>query len=173
MTAVTVQDDLLSEWFRKWRKPLRNFLGHRASIPPSDVDDLAQEVFARLLRYSEAELVENPQGYLFRIASNVATEWRERARIRYPHDDTWLESIEIHMDACPEGIYESEEFAKEVQAAMDTLPPRQNQILRMHVFDEMTYKQIAAELNLTYRIVLRDLTRAYSTLRMTIEKEKL
>src|SRR5688572_6915454 len=61
--------------FRRWRKPLRQWLSHRSGIKSADLDDLVQEVFLRLLRYSTAEVIGNPQGYLFRIAHNVATEW--------------------------------------------------------------------------------------------------
>ena len=64
-------------------------------MPPGDIDDLAQEVFLRLLRYSDDIAVDNPQGYLFRIAANVANEWRERSRVRKPHDDSWLEELQI------------------------------------------------------------------------------
>ena len=60
------------------------------------MDDLAQEVFLRLLRYSDEVAVENPQGYLFRIAANVANEWRDRSRVRQPHDRSWLD--ELHID---------------------------------------------------------------------------
>ena len=84
------RDGRLIEWFGKWRKPIRNWLRNRASVPPGDIDDLAQEVFLRLLRYSDDITVDNPQGYLFRIAANVANEWRERSRVRKPHDDSWL-----------------------------------------------------------------------------------
>jgi hypothetical protein len=39
-----------------------------------------------LLRYDRAELVEHPKAYLFRMATNLATEWALRARSRHPHD---------------------------------------------------------------------------------------
>ena len=43
----------------------------------------------------------------------------------------------------------------------------------MHVSNGLTYKQIAQQLGLTYRIVLRNLTAAYSTLRMNFRPEDL
>ena len=56
---------------------------------------------------------------------------------------------------------------------MDRLPPRQREVLLLHVNEGLTYKQIAQQRGLTYRIVLRDLTRAYSTLRMQLRLEDL
>src|SRR5688572_19260924 len=68
-------------WFGRWRKPIRRWFSSRASVPSNEVDDLSQEVFLRLLRYSDDVAVENPQGYLFRIAANVASEWRDLSRV--------------------------------------------------------------------------------------------
>jgi RNA polymerase sigma-70 factor (ECF subfamily) len=159
------------EWFEAWRKPLCAWLRRRASVPPADIDDLAQEVFLRLLRYSDETAVENPQGYLFRIAANVANEWRERARVRHPHDNVWLEDLQIDANQQPENATRTDDRDRLVQAAVLLLPPRQREILMLHVNEGLTYKQIAAARGLTYRIVLRDLTRAYSSLRMQLKVE--
>lgn len=167
------RDSRLIEWFGKWRKPIRSWLRNRASVPPGDIDDLAQEVFLRLLRYSDDIAVDNPQGYLFRIAANVANEWRERSRIRKPHDDSWLEELQIESGEEPENAFARSRATEYVQAAVDRLPPRQREVLLLHVNEGLTYKQIAQQRGLTYRIVLRDLTRAYSTLRMQLRLEDL
>lgn len=167
------RDGRLIEWFGKWRKPIRSWLRNRASVPPGDIDDLAQEVFLRLLRYSDHIAVDNPQGYLFRIAANVANEWRERSRVRKPHDDSWLEELQIESGEEPENAFARTRSNEYVQAAVDRLPPRQREVLLLHVNEGLTYKQIAQQRGLTYRIVLRDLTRAYSTLRMQLRLEDL
>ena len=163
----------LVEWFGLWRKPIRSWLRNRASVPPGDIDDLAQEVFLRLLRYSDDIAVQNPQGYLFRIAANVANEWREHSRVRKPHDDSWLDELQVESAEEPENAFAKRRTAEYVQAAVDRLPARQRDVLLLHVNEGLTYKQIARKRGLTYRIVLRDLTRAYSTLRMQLRLEDL
>lgn len=173
MTDIIERDERLIVWFQKWRKPIRSWLRNRASIPTGDIDDLAQEVFLRLLRYSDDVIVDNPQGYLFRIAANVANEYRERSRIRNPHDDHWLHDLLDEADHEPERMLQHEQVHDYVHSVVDTLPPRQRQILLMHVNDKMTYKQIAQHLGITYRIVLRDLTNAYATIRRLIDTKDL
>lgn len=160
------RDSRLIEWFAKWRKPLRSWLRNRASVPAGEIDDLVQEVFVRLMRYSDETTVDNPQGYLFRIAANVANEWRERSRVRKPHEGSWLEDLQINASDEPENIVEREQDDKYLQSVVDRLPPRQREVLMMHANDGLTYKQIAARRGITYRIVLRDLTKAYQTLRL-------
>ena len=49
----------LIDWFSQWRSPLRKFLIRRNARSRADVDDISQEVFLRLLRYNQAELVHN------------------------------------------------------------------------------------------------------------------
>ena len=164
---------LIVEWFEAWRKPLCTWLRRRASVPPSEIDDLAQDVFVRLLRYSDETVVENPKGYLFRIAANVANEWRERARVRHPHNDAWLDDLQIDAHEQPENATRTGDRDRLVREAVAMLPVRQREILMLHVTDGLTYKQIAEQKALTYRIVLRDLTRAYSALRMQLSIEDL
>jgi RNA polymerase sigma-70 factor (ECF subfamily) len=160
-------------WFKRWRKPIRQWLSHRSSVPTADLDDLAQEVFLRLLRYSDDVAIDNPQGYLFRIAANVANEWQERARHRKPHDDSWLEDLQVEFSDEPENAIAREVAHQYMQEAVNKLPRRQREVLLLHVNEGLPYKQNAERQGLTYRVILRDLTRAYSQLRMQLKQDDL
>lgn len=155
----------LATWFEVWRSSMRRWVSSRSSIQAADLDDVAQEVFLRLLRYSDDAVVEHPQSYLFRIATNVVNEWRERARNSMPHDDTWLADLQIEPDAEPESAVEHSLVDQQVRKAVSHLPPRQREVLLLHIRDDLTYKQIAAKLKLTPRVVRRDIARAYAQLR--------
>src|SRR5262245_30122545 len=115
----------LASWFQEWRRPIRHWLSRRSSVPAADLDDVAQEVFLRLLRYGDDVIVDNPQGYLFRIAANVASEWRERARMRRPHDQSWLQELQVDAADEPENAVACFAVQEQVQAADERLPPRQ------------------------------------------------
>ena len=172
-TLMKTRNGRLTLWFGRWRKPIRSWFSSRASVPRAEVDDLAQEVFLRLLRYSDDVAVENPQGYLFRIAANVANEWRDRSRVRQPHDRSWLDELQIDPADQPDNTVFQNRVSKHLQTAVDRLPRRQREVLLLHVNEGLTYKEIADRLDVTYRIVLRDLTRAYATLRMQLKVEDL
>lgn len=155
----------LIEWFGRWCGPIRSWIGANTCVPSGEIDDLTQEVFLRLLRYSDDVLVQNPQGYLFRIASNVVLEWRQRCRVRMPHDDRGLHELPTEEAQEPEHTLERAWQSQYLRAMVDQLPARQRKHLLLHIMEGMTYQQIAQAQGLTYRIVLRDLTRAYATLR--------
>lgn len=156
-------------WFERWRMPMRRWLASHSSVPAADLDDLAQEAFLRFLRYSDDVLVEHPQTYLFRIAANVANEWRERARNSRPHDDVWLNDLQIEAGEEPENAVALTLVHEHVRAAVQQLPQRQREVLLLHVIDDLTYVQIAGRLGLTRRMVKRDLALAYSRLRWDLD----
>lgn len=156
--------------YRRWRKPIRQWLSHRSTIPTADLDDIAQEVFLRLLRYSNTEMVSNPQGYLFSIASNVANEFQNRACRRQPHDNKWIDDLLEDDDHLPETEAERASEDRHVSEAVNELPTRMGVVVLMHINDGKTYKQIANELGLSYRIVLRDMTRGYAKLREKLDE---
>lgn len=154
--------------FKRYFKPVRSWLNRRCGVQTAELDDLAMEVFLRLLRYDSKDLVDNPAGYVFKISSNVASEWRDRCRVKYQHDDSWLEDL---IDDNDEYSFDQDELQEYVQSLMSELSPRKQQILYMHVYDGLTYNQIAAKLGITYRIVLRELTNTYSALRFKVDKD--
>lgn len=159
----------LTHWFRTWLAPMRRHLVVRGRLPPADVDDIAQEVFLRLLRFERTELVTHPQAYLFKIAANVLAERSARASWRQPHASEWLAQLTDDRD--PEQECAREEEHSEIRNAVAALPPRARTILRMHYEENLTYETIAQRLNITRRIVKRDLIRAYADLRAAIRME--
>jgi len=151
-------------WFQRWQKPIRRFLRtRRGGVSDHDLEDIAQEVFLRLLRYNSAELVANPQGYLFTIAANVAKEWSERSCRRSPHSSDWLEELVFEDPA--EAAAAREWTDRQLLLVLSGLPARAQQILRLHFEEELTHEQIASRLGVSRRIVKRDLIMSYVRLR--------
>lgn len=153
----------LTDWFGRWHGPLRRFLIGRAAVPAAEAEDLAQEVFLRLLRYDRAELVEHPQAYLYRIAKNVAAEWSMRARNRYSHDSRWLSGL--LDERRPEHQAGRAEVQMHLGRALATLPPRQRQVLKLKFADGLDHVAIAEHLGITSRVVKRSLIASYAQLR--------
>lgn len=161
----------LGDWFRDWEKPLRRFLARRRAGSAADIDDIAQEVFLRVLRYDRADLVDHPQAYLFKVAANVAAEWALRSSRRLPHDAAWLD--ELVDELSPEFQLEHEGVERQLREAIEALPARAREILRLHFGEGMTHPQVAVALGVTRKIVKRDMERAYATLRFTLDANLL
>jgi RNA polymerase sigma factor (sigma-70 family) len=163
--------DRLVEWFRELRVPLRRFLGSHRGVAHMDVDDVAQEVFLRLLRFDRADLIAQPKAYLFRMAANVASEWSMLARQRRPHGSQWLLELSTEGEL-DDDLHRAERDAG-IARAISSLQPRTQAILRLHFEEELTYEAIAERLHLTRRIVKREILHAYAALRVTLCDEDL
>lgn len=165
------RNERLKKWFEDWRPAMRRWLSSRSKIQAADLDDVAQEVFLRLLRYSNDAMVEHPQSYLFRIAANVVNEWHERARNKLPHAEDGLEELQIEAHHEPEYSAERTLIESQVRSAVTRLPSRQRLVLLAHINEDLTYKQVAAKYRLTPRVVRRDIAHAYATLRLELMDE--
>lgn len=157
----------MSDWFRQWRAPLRKFLSGKGGVATADVDDVAQEVFLRLLRYERAELIEHPQAYLYKMASNVAAEWSIRTRQRRPHEAKWL--AELVIEDQPESQAVRHSAQGEVARAINTLTPGQREVLKLFFADGLAQAQIADRLGSTPRSVRRHLAKSYEKLRHELD----
>lgn len=161
----------LIDWFNQWRSPLRKFLIRRNARSRADVDDISQEVFLRLLRYNQAELVQHPQAYLFKMAANVAAEWSIAARARRPHDSKWL--AELPGGDLPEDAAARAKAEEEMERAINTLPPRQREVLKLQFYEGLAYAEIAERLGTTPRAVKRSVIKSYQKLRNELNPEYL
>jgi RNA polymerase sigma factor (sigma-70 family) len=161
----------LADWFRQWRAPLRKFLIGKGAIPTADLDDVAQEVFLRLMRYERAELIEHPQAYLYKMASNLAAEWAIRGRYVRPHESKWLEGLTT--DEQPENEASQSELQDEVERALLTLAPRQREVLKMQFFEGLSRVQIAEKIGMSERSVKRTLAKSYEMLRVQLDARLL
>lgn len=173
MTAsIKATPEQITEWYTRWKRPVKTWLRNRRSIPSIWVDDLAQEVFIRLLAYSDRLLVDNPQCYIFKVAANVANSWREHSSVRRPHDN--IDDLEITSENVdPEVIMTEASDDILLTRAIRRLSDRQQRIIELHTHGDQTYTQIAKTLGLSYRIVLRELTLAYTMLRIMLDNKNL
>lgn len=152
-----------------WEFAVRRWLSRYAPAQKSDVEQVADEVFTRLSRYEEGELIRSPQKFVLLVAANVVDERR---------GDLESEGVESEV-VVGEGRESGEEVSvnkklvKQVRAAVEKLPDRQRRMLLMHVNDGMTYQQIARVFRMTPRLVQRDLARAYAGVRGTVGDEAL
>jgi RNA polymerase sigma-70 factor (ECF subfamily) len=158
-----VTHDRIVRWFRELRDPLRRFLLLRRAVSPADIDDVAQEVFLRMLRYDRHELVAHPQAYLFKMAANVAAEWSIRAGRRQPHASEWL--TDLAADSSPESDLQRDSEEAALRRALENLSPRAREVMRLHFAEGLTHQAIAERLRVTRRVVKREMIRAYAMLR--------
>jgi RNA polymerase sigma factor (sigma-70 family) len=161
----------ISDWFMLWRSPLRRFLQGRSGVSAADADDVAQEVFLRLMRYDTAELIEHPQAYIYKVASNVAAEWAVRARNQRPHEAKWLAALVDQR--LPESPLLLSQLQDEVERGLSTLSPQQRDVLMLHFTESLSYAEIAHRRGESLRSVRRQFIKSYEKLRVELDPDLL
>ena len=149
-------------------KDLLRFLRSRLSNA-SDAEDLAQEVYMRLLRVKDTSKIENQRAYVLRVASNVAYEWRLLARNRMPHSSEPLETMVDKADPVHEVNIGRQ--IKTLEAALEMLVPKCRAVLLMHRRDRYTYKEIAQRMDISVSMVKKYLVKGLSVCQQHLIKE--
>jgi RNA polymerase sigma-70 factor (ECF subfamily) len=158
----------VADWARRWNSGLTRFLKRRVGTRV-DAQDLAQEVYLRLLRAEQLDLIVEPQAYLYKVASNVASEWRIRACRSKPHSAEELEEL---VDATgPESLVSEALERARLDAALRSMNPAVRAVLYLKLSHSMSHDEIARRLNITTRMVRRLLTAGYAELRRRLMAE--
>ena len=143
-------------------------------------EDLAQDVFLRLYRArGRYEPTAKFTTYLFRIAHNVAlnsrrSKSRRKESVIPDHSNSRMGASPIRAAAekssvMPTRRAASGEVQSVVQEAVERLPERQRMALLLHKFEDMSYADIGAAMDLSVSAVKSLLSRARESLRVELE----
>ena len=159
MTKTDAADVEEAAFTRLFRNVLRDLRGHLRLRLRSDhdVEDIAQETFLRVWRNRNAEKIEHPRSYLFRVANNIATDrLRERQRWQWTNDPTLLEADDV---LSPERTVAARQELALVQRAIDRLPEdcRRAFLLRL---EGASHAEIATAIGISRSMVEKHLANA-------------
>jgi RNA polymerase sigma factor (sigma-70 family) len=120
-----------------------------------DIESIVQDANLRVLRErAKGVPIDNPKGLLFHAARNLACNHYNKYHLRvtdpigFPHEMPVLDAaIDI-----PETIARNEELELMTQA-IQSLPDRCRQVITLRTVYELSYKEIAAELNMALKTV--------------------
>lgn len=144
----------------KYGGRLRRFLKLRLGNA-SDVPDLAQEVFLRLLRVPNHEEIRSPEAYLFTVASHVVQQHYQK-QAAAPASLDWVDQFADSPGAAtddPPAHTEMRQRLERLERTLDQLPPRVAMALIMHRMAGHTIAEIARELGLAEITVKKYLAR--------------
>jgi RNA polymerase sigma factor (sigma-70 family) len=153
---------LLIGWRQRWNRSLMQFIGRRVRTAV-DIEDLAQETYLRLLRARDLQGINNPQGYLLRVASHVVAEWRDRLPADKKVDA--LDEDFLVDERTPEFELDVDLSRVRLERALATIPVLTRTVLLLKYREGQPCKEIAHQLALTERQVRRHLTRGFDQLR--------
>lgn len=133
--------------------------------------DLAQETLSRMMKYRDADDVEDHRQMLFRIANNLIFEYhrtrqRHRAADHYSLDETDpLRSQDLPVEAIVDARQAIEILLKRTIAG---LPPKCRLAFMLSRFDGLSYPQIADRMGISVKMVEKHITKALLACRAAV-----
>lgn len=154
----------VEELSRKYHSVLIRYF-QRRGIQTADAQDLAQEVFYRLLRHNCLEDVESIESYLFATAANAARDAFRRTRLRIDSPVTpFVHGFQITEDFSPERQLADREELECILAALNEMPERMRTIFILARLENMPRSQIASRLGVSKSTVEQSITHATACL---------
>ena len=137
-----------------------NAYAYRLSGKASDADDLTQQTF--LIAQQKIEQLRDEgkaRAWLFRVLRNRFIRTLEKKRPVTAADS------EIEIGEVPEDTTFEQFDSEMLQLAINDLPEDYKLVVLMYYFDELSYKEIAAEMDVPIGTVMSRLARAKTALR--------
>jgi RNA polymerase sigma factor (sigma-70 family) len=172
--AHRVRQPGLAQWVSAYADDLQRFLAKRRFIE-SDIKDVCQEVYLRLLRFNRSEVIHNPQAYLFRVAANVAHDFKLRRPQWTSLESEPVEEAALGTDASesPESLADAAYRSRALARVMAELPPLPRAAIALQYHENLSYDQIAERLGVSQRVVKRAVARAFALMREALIRESL
>jgi RNA polymerase sigma factor (sigma-70 family) len=162
VTAMAENDSRISEIIAAEGSRLRAFIRRR--VPDtSDVEDILQEVFYRLVEANRLLMpIEHVTGWLFRVARNRITDvFRKNEPESFGEaiegEDGEMLRIEDLLpspDAGPEALYLRHVLLEEIEYALAELPDEQREVFIAHELEGRSFKELSAETGVNVNTLL-------------------
>lgn len=138
----------------------------RLTRNPELAQDLTQETFLR--GWKSRHQLADPnaaKGWLLRIASNVWTDWQRRAKRQTTENAA---SVTDRQPSIPMQLIHREQLDV-VLAALDELPPRQQQVVHLVCVERLSQAEVATILDISESAVKANLSAGRKKMRKQLE----
>lgn len=127
----------------------------------SDVEDLVQDVFARIAGRTSTQPIEHLESYVFQTAASVLTDRSRRRRVRQAESHVPFDPDRHGGQSLdPYRALSGKEDLHRATAALLELPPRTRAIFVLSRLEGMTYREIASHVGISVSAVEKHMMRA-------------
>ncbi|MDM3871197.1 sigma-70 family RNA polymerase sigma factor [Porticoccus sp. W117] len=170
----------LDRLYREHNIPLRKFLKARMTLGQQELDDVVQEVFAKLAKLSKLTTIlppEHPQNYAYicRIANNLVINQKRHISVRHRYLEQERSSAggdDAQQSQSPEDQLATREELRHVQQALLNMKPTWRHAFYLNRYKQMTYTEVAQNMGVTVKQVEKFIKQALIVVRRAMEKAR-
>ncbi len=162
-------------WFAREVLPLEAILVQflrRNWRNQSEIEDLLQEVYARVFEAARAQLPEAPKAFVFTTARNLLINRVRQQQVVAIESVADLEKLGVALDEPgPDRSAIARDELRRLQAALDQLAPRCREAVILRRIEGLSRREIAGRMNIGEGTVKEYLALAVSTLSDILYRE--
>ena len=149
--------------FRRLYAPLCHYATSLTDGDPDEAEDLVQQVFVKLWeRRTQLDVEKTVKAYLYKMVYNAGLNRIRHRQIKHKYQQfnaLQLENARLEPeDTAPE-------LRERLQKAIENLPPQCRNIFELSRFEDLKYREIADQLNLSVKTVETQMGKALRLLR--------
>ena len=141
-TSVSELEAVVEELSARYRTALIAYFRRRAP-DKADAEDLAQEVFVRIIRRGGLDEVENPEAFLFQAAANLIRDMGRKTVVRRQYLAEEYATGQKAEVIAPDRVYEGREQLNSLLGVLEELTEKTRDVFLLHRLERMKYHEIA------------------------------
>jgi len=175
MAGMSLAAPEVRAWFAREVLPLETILIQflrRNWRDQSEIEDLLQEVYARVFEAARREIPETPKPFVFTTARNLLINRVRQQQIVAIESVADLETLGLAIDEPgPDRNAVARDELRRLQAALDRLPPRCRQAIVLKRIEGLSRREIAQRMGIGEGTVKDYLAEAVSALSDMLYRE--
>jgi RNA polymerase sigma-70 factor (ECF subfamily) len=174
LVAKAQEGDLFSfdHLVKKYQKKIY-FLAYRMVKNHDTADDIAQETFINAYSSIKSfKLGYSFYSWLYRICMNLSINYLKRQKFVIPESQFEEETSPLEKEIITEdplSLLVQKEREREIEQAIDSLPPKYKAVFILKVYEDLSYEEIAQTLKISLGTVMSRLFRARGRLQKLLK----
>ncbi len=167
MNNICTQTKLISSLYKENIEALRLYLMHYTA-DRMKAEDMAQDVFIKLMNMGDMLSEERAKGLLFSVAKNmIIDDARHESFVRKATDQYAQTASQFYQDSDP---LECREIAEAESSKLRALPRQMAEVYRLTRFEGKTSAELAEQMHLSKRTVEYHLFMARKEIRSAVKQ---
>ena len=161
-----IHDQVWDQLYATYAEELAAFV--RVRMEEIEAEDLLQEVWSTLALTLQAQTIQQPRAWLYRVTRNRITDYYRRRNGRPPFQDLTPE-----LDPTEEyrSYPDPDDAWQEIEEALDELPEEQRTVFIRNELDGETLREIAEDIGLPLKTIIS--RKGYARRRLQVSLQEL
>ncbi|NIB41837.1 RNA polymerase sigma factor [Pseudomaricurvus alkylphenolicus] len=160
VTELHNQEKVWTDLYNAHKAELVNYIKGQWQRSDDEAQDIAHQAFERLLCLPDPGQVEKPRAYLFQLARNLLIDECRRDKVKRERQDTLYALSQQEDLRSPESCALQRQQLTLLQEAIERLPAKRQQAFVLSRVHQLSYREIAEEMNISTEGVKKHVMRA-------------